>query len=122
MTAAALGMRGAMTADMQIHRKQVPTSKLVERVLQRRDELQRGLVGGSASPSTRADIEAALTSLGALLTGDPAQLPSTIKGALARWLESNRYLGVRADAAASVAPPPRSEDGPVAAGTPPPVA
>ena len=95
-------------------------------MLQRRDELQRGLVGGSASPSTRADIEAALTSVGALLTGDLAQLPSTVKGALARWLESNRYLGVRADGAATVGPAlplsPKPDEVTVAAATPPPTA
>ncbi|MBK9035450.1 MAG: hypothetical protein IPL61_30035 [Myxococcales bacterium] len=70
----------------------------MERVQQRRAELALDLTG-AVSTSTRADLEAAMASVDALLTGDLAELPGVVKNDLARWLETNRYLGLKAAAA-----------------------
>lgn len=71
---------------------------LVDRAQARRDELKGQLAGAEMSASTRSDIEAALAAVGTLLTGDLDNLPNTVKGDLNRWIESNRHLGVMAEA------------------------
>lgn len=78
---------------------------LVDRAQARRDELKGQLADTELSASTRSDIEAALGSVGSLLTGDLDNLSSTVKGDLNRWIENNRHLGIKADShlAATVA-------------------
>ena len=87
---------------------------LVEQVQVRRTELEAALAAGDLGASTRSDIESALATLGTMLTGDLDELPDTVRRDLARWLESNKYLGVRTGAPAETARHVADADGPSA--------
>ena len=70
---------------------------LAERALQRRAELQAALDalrGSDARP--RNDLELALSSVDALLSGDSAHLADATAAELSRWLETNKHLAERA--------------------------
>ncbi len=63
----------------------------------RRAELEQSLefLGKDGSAGTRKDIEEALVSLSGLLTGDLDHIPSMVSEQLSRWLELNKYLGLK---------------------------
>ena len=67
---------------------------IVERVLSRKQELEQVL---AALPTTdvklRADIKAALETIGQLMTGDLAKVPPVVSADMNKWLERNKHLG-----------------------------
>jgi hypothetical protein len=70
---------------------------LAMRAGQRRAELQQALVKVPADdPRARKDIEAALSAINALLTGDLEHLSSTTAAEINRWLEASKHLGENA--------------------------
>jgi hypothetical protein len=46
-----------------------------------------------AAPEKSADIDAALTALAALLSGDLDRIPPVVAQDLSRWIETSKYLG-----------------------------
>ena len=65
-------------------------------VLTRRDELEEELrqiqKGG---PGNSADVEAALSALVALLTGNLDQIPPVVAQEMMQWIETSQYLGAK---------------------------
>jgi hypothetical protein len=48
------------------------------------------------APGDSADVEAALSALKALLTGDLDQIPPVVAQELSQWIETSKYLGTKA--------------------------
>jgi hypothetical protein len=86
---------------------------LARRALARRIELQQLLEKTPAAEiRLRDDINAALSAVAGMLTGDTAHLSDTTGAELNRWLESAKHLGEIA-AAPGVAPAPAPTPRPV---------
>lgn len=65
----------------------------------RRRELELELLdvknAGASGADTRADIEAALSALEGLMTGNLDQIPPVVAAELSQWLETSKYLGAK---------------------------
>lgn len=70
---------------------------LAMRARERRADLLRALDDVALDhPRVRRDIEAAVSAIDALLTGDDAHLTDATAAEINRWLESSKHLGERA--------------------------
>lgn len=72
---------------------------IVEQAFARRDALCAALADEAPGSLSRNAIESAIATVDTMLTGDLAHPADVVRQDLVRWLESNKYLGLRAEAA-----------------------
>ncbi len=90
-------------APRPVHVKAAPVAKplvlpsLRSRVEARQRQLEEALAAiKSGGVGEAADIEASLSALKGLLTGNLELIPSVVGRELIQWMETSRYLGTRA--------------------------
>lgn len=66
---------------------------IVNRVMARKEELERLLETVPEHDRTRDDIALALSTIEPLLTGDLAHVPAVVAADMNRWLERNKHVG-----------------------------
>jgi len=69
-----------------------PGPSLKIRVLEHQKSLQEALDTLSPTDRARRDIEAALSQVQGLLTGDLDRIPHVVAAELSRWLEATKYV------------------------------
>jgi hypothetical protein len=75
---------------------------IVARVMMRKQELETALAELPAENGrARTDLELALSTIGAMLTGDLANVPHVVVVDMSRWLERTKHLAERAPVSAS---------------------
>ena len=75
---------------------------IVVRVMVRKHELEAVLAELPAEDGrARADLELALSTIGAMLTGDLGNVPHVVVVDMSRWLERTKHLAERAPVSAS---------------------
>ena len=76
-------------------------------VVARQRELEQELLASEAQGKTRsrADIEAALSALKGLMTGDLDQIAPVVAQELSQWLDTSKYIGVGLLPESAAAPP-----------------
>ena len=73
---------------------------LLARVQARTAELETAVAATSTPAHVRAELQAALSEIAGLLTGDLANIPQVVDAQLSRWLEVNKHLDEHHDAPA----------------------
>jgi hypothetical protein len=75
---------------------------IVVRVMVRKQELETALAALAAEDAReRADLDLALSTVGAMLTGDLANVPHVVVVDMSRWLERTKHLAERATVSAA---------------------
>ncbi len=69
-----------------------PSPNLKLRVLEHKRSLEEALGRLDPTDRSRRDIEAALSQVQGLLTGDLDHIPHVVAAELSRWLEATKYI------------------------------
>jgi hypothetical protein len=69
---------------------------LKSRVLAHKQALEDTLAALSPTDRARRDVEAALSQVHGLLTGDLDHIPHVVAAELSRWLEATKYVDIPA--------------------------